>query len=137
MTTKISCGGFDIDNDTLIEEDGVLKVKGGGSSGGGRAPMTVTISRSWEAEEEKYVYTADKTVDEMIEQIEAGGQLFSIFWNNMGSPVMLYQATEEGKGVVFRFVQVLSNKVSSINVSIRNTGSGDVISVQEFTYPST
>ena len=30
MTTKISCGGFDIDNNTLIEEDGVLKVKGGG-----------------------------------------------------------------------------------------------------------
>lgn len=33
MTTKISCGGFDIDNNTLIEEDGVLKVKGGGGGG--------------------------------------------------------------------------------------------------------
>lgn len=35
MITRIGCGGFDIDNDTLIEEDGVLKVKNGGGGGGG------------------------------------------------------------------------------------------------------
>lgn len=56
MTTKISCGGFDIDNDTLIEEDGVLKVKGG-SSGGGvlvvhrsmiGTPPALTLDKTWQ-----------------------------------------------------------------------------------------
>ena len=26
--TKVSCGGFYLDNETLIEEDGILKVSG-------------------------------------------------------------------------------------------------------------
>ena len=30
MNKKISCGGFEIDNETLIEENGVLKSVGGG-----------------------------------------------------------------------------------------------------------
>ena len=38
---KIGCGGFLIDNETLKEEDGVLKVAGGGSGGGDIFYITV------------------------------------------------------------------------------------------------
>ena len=39
MNKKIQCGGFSIDNETLVEENGVLKVVGGGS-GSGLPPYT-------------------------------------------------------------------------------------------------
>lgn len=66
MTTKISCGGFDIDNDTLIEEDGVLKVKGGG---GGLPPYenadinkVLTLADSGETGTEAIVTIREQTV---------------------------------------------------------------------------
>lgn len=51
MITRIGCGGFDIDNDTLIEEDGVLKVKNGGGGGGGvlvAHDVDGTLDKTWQ-----------------------------------------------------------------------------------------
>lgn len=64
MTTKISCGGFDIDNDTLIEEDGVLKVKNGG---GGSGVLVVTDTDG----------TLDKTWQEIHDAMLTGGAVIS------------------------------------------------------------
>lgn len=111
----------------------VDKIADSYTPGGGLAPMTVTISRS--VEEGDYVYTANKTVDEMIAQIEAGGQLFAILpWIGLGGPVFYYQAIEEVKGVAFFSTMAYPNKVCTLNVSILNEGSGDVVNVTEITY---
>ena len=65
MTTKISCGGFDIDNDTLIEEDGVLKVKNGG---GGNGVLVVHRSRIGTPPR----LTLDKTWQEIFDSASTG-----------------------------------------------------------------
>ena len=69
MTTKISCGGFDIDNDTLIEEDGVLKVKGGGGGGGG----VLVVHRSMIGTPPELVL--DKTWQEIFDAASTGAVL--------------------------------------------------------------
>lgn len=68
MATKISCGGFDIDNDTLVEEDGVLKVKGGSSGGG---VMVVHIDEEFSA--------LDKTWQEIHDALSQGTQCVTLY----------------------------------------------------------
>ena len=76
MITRIGCGGFDIDNDTLIEEDGVLKVKNGGG-GGGVFVVTMTFHEGDTETSESY-WTADKTCLEIIEALEQGKNVYAV-----------------------------------------------------------
>lgn len=55
---KISCGGFAIDNETIVEEDGVLKTGGTGGSllieaevenpWNARSPESTTLDKTWD-----------------------------------------------------------------------------------------
>lgn len=55
---KISCGGFAIDNETIVEEGGVLKAGGAGGSllieaevenpWNARSPETTTLDKTWD-----------------------------------------------------------------------------------------
>lgn len=74
MITRIGCGGFDIDNDTLIEEDGVLKVKNGGGDGG---VFVVTMTSTGDTET-GIDWTADKTCLEIIEALEQGKTVYAV-----------------------------------------------------------
>lgn len=77
MITRIGCGGFDIDNDTLIEEDGVLKVKNGGG-GGGVFVVTMTYHDGDTETESSDYWTADKTCLEIIEALEQGKNVYAV-----------------------------------------------------------
>lgn len=80
MITKIGCGGFDIDNDTLIEEDGVLKVKNGGGGGGGALVVTVGVDDKCDASYNDVVsaYEAGKVV--IVKMPNSGGYPFGLYY---------------------------------------------------------
>ena len=78
MITRIGCGGFDIDNDTLIEEDGVLKAKTSG--GGGGDVLVVHVVRT--ATEESETFTLDKTWQELADALNSGKTLSFIAWDS-------------------------------------------------------
>lgn len=68
MSEKISCGGFKIDNNTLIEEDGVLKVVGG--SGSDLPPYTdedlekvLTIKRKPDPSAPRTIIVQEQTIE--------------------------------------------------------------------------
>ncbi len=58
---KINCGGFYLDNETITEENGMLKVIGGGSGGGA---LIVHMTSDQVGSDTRY--TLDKTVREII-----------------------------------------------------------------------
>lgn len=62
---KIPCGGWLYDDETITFEDGVMKVIGGGSGGGG---MIVKVI----ADTETFALSADKTFAEIKEAFNAG-----------------------------------------------------------------
>ena len=64
----ISCGGFKIDNETIVEQNGVLKVVGG-SSGGGSLKVTQTTTNP---EPDTTVSTLDKTWQEIYDALNDG-----------------------------------------------------------------
>ena len=118
MTTKISCGGFDIDNDTLIEEDGVLKVKGGSSGGGvlvvnasaDEAGTTITLDKTWQEIQDApftivkaalsgttfFYYVSD------IEQSESGYYILCEVLNEPNASMQLYTDSPAGYPIYHR-----------------------------------
>lgn len=74
---KISCGGFKIDNQTIVEEDGVLKAIGGGGGNVLIVHGTLDMSESGQT----VPMTIDKTLDEiaaadysvLVVELESGG----------------------------------------------------------------
>lgn len=69
MANKISCGGFYVDNETLQIDNGVLKVVGGGSGGGGNVFLT---NASVQLENGQPTATCDKTFAEINTAYTAG-----------------------------------------------------------------
>lgn len=59
---KISCGGFKIDNQTIVEEDGVLKAIGGG---GGNVLIVHGTLLGPNEDDDGYIMTIDKTLAEI------------------------------------------------------------------------
>lgn len=60
---KISCGGFAIDNETIVEEGGVLKTGGSGGAGGSLL-IEAEVENPWNARSPEST-TLDKTWDEI------------------------------------------------------------------------
>lgn len=117
MTTKISCGGFDIDNDTLIEENGVLKVKGGGGGGGGALVVTLT-----------------KT-DEITSTDKTAGEIFS------ACPNVVFEGISSDETIMFAlgaymikngiYGVLLRNLASLSSIELYATSADDIMTTQE------
>lgn len=88
----ISCGGFEIDNETLVEEDGVLKVIGGETSGATICPITLELD-----EHDAPLYTAT---------IKA-----SVLWELAQTNVVIGIIEDENIKYTINLLQAAYNKV--------------------------
>ena len=61
---KISCGGFSVDNETIIEENGVLKAVGGGGSS--LEIIHATVGEPVEGQESQYHLIIEETAEQIL-----------------------------------------------------------------------
>lgn len=113
------------------------KIENGIASAGGGGVMYVTITD--EVVEGETVYSADKTVDEIITAVNSGKDVRAIF---AGVYCYLLDCVEDSgiKTTEFSSTTAILDEgstttaiLTSIFISMNNEGSGDVIDVQQFT----
>lgn len=126
---KISCGGFELDNETLIEEDGVLKV-----AGSGQFIIGITVEHPYNAVSE----TAEiSSTFEQIEEAFRKQQALVVQFDTDASPsnasyvIIPLKFTDwqngELKDFQFQAFDMISGQFGLHTVTILKNGSGDTV----------
>ena len=105
MNKRISCGGFELDGETIVEENGILKVVGGGS--GGVELVTADLNG-----------VLDKNWNQIKEYVDAGKivLLYYVEFGDISTEILSYI----GQGVSYdcSFLKLMDNSVYTFSALV-------------------